>query len=125
MAFALQIALPKQIRSDARYTGRRPKDVLSGTLRLVLMAALGFGQISLWGTYQIKLLNPSTRIAIPENWTTAFKLESKASISCGNMGARANGPIPWTKVAAVAHVRVENFQKVLQFFKQSAGEERW
>ena len=36
------------------------------------------------------------------------------------MGARANGPIPWTKVAAVAHVRVENFQKVLQFLTMLA-----
>ena len=32
LALALQIALPKQIKRDARYTGRRPKDVLSGTL---------------------------------------------------------------------------------------------
>lgn len=38
------------------------------------------------------------------------------------MGARANGPIPWTKVAAVAHVRVENFQKVLQFLTKLAFE---
>ena len=51
---------------------------------------------------------------------TAFKFESKASINCGNMGARANGPIPWTKVAAVAQAKVENFQKVLQFLTKSA-----
>ena len=70
--------------------------------------------------YQMKLLKPSTRIATPVNWMTAFRFESKASINCGNMGARANGPIPWTKVAAVAHVRVENFQKVLQFLTKLA-----
>ena len=28
---------------------------------------------------------------------TAFKLESNASINCGNMGARANGPMPWLR----------------------------
>ena len=32
LALALQIALPKQINRDAKYTGRRPKEVLSGTL---------------------------------------------------------------------------------------------
>ena len=72
--------------------------------------------------YQMKLLKPSTRIATPVNWMTSFRFESKASINCGNMGARANGPIPWTNVAAVAHVKVENFQKVLQFLTKLASE---
>ena len=70
----------------------------------------------------MKLLKPSTKIATPVNWMTSFRFESNASINCGNMGARANGPIPWTKVAAVAHVSVENFQKVLQFLTESAFE---
>ncbi len=42
-------------------------------------------------------------------------LDPKAYINSGNMGTRAKGPMPGTKVAAVAHVKVENFQKVLQF----------
>ena len=36
LALALQIALPKQRSSEARYTGRRPKEVLKGTLKLLL-----------------------------------------------------------------------------------------
>lgn len=66
-------------------------------------------------TYQMKLLKPRTRIAMPVNWMTSVRFESKDSINCGNIGARAKGLMPLTKVAAVAQVSVENFQKVLQF----------
>lgn len=37
------------------------------------------------------------------------------------MGARESGPMPWTKLAHVAQVKVENFQKVLQFYISSAS----
>jgi len=36
-------------------------------------------------------------------------------MSCGNMGAVDSGLMPWLKVTAVAHVKVDTFQKVLQF----------
>lgn len=45
-------------------------------------------------TYQMKLLNPSTRIAIPVNWTTSVRFEWKASINWGNIGAKDKGPMP-------------------------------
>ena len=70
-------------------------------------------------SYHIKLLNPRTRIAIPVNWITSVKFESNASINWGNMGAKAKGPIAWAKDTAVAHVKVENFQNVLQFYEDS------
>ena len=54
-------------------------------------------------------------MAIPVNWTTSVRFESKDLINSGNMGANAKGPMLSTNVAAVAHVNVENFQNVLQF----------
>lgn len=66
-------------------------------------------------THQMKLLNPNTKIATPVNCTTSVKFDSNSTISSGNMGANASGPIPWMNVTAVAQVMVENFQKRFQF----------
>lgn len=67
-------------------------------------------------TYQMKLLKPRTKMAIPVNWITSVRLESNASISCGNIGANDNGPNPWLNETAVAQVSVESFQNLFQFY---------
>ena len=63
----------------------------------------------------MKLLKPKTRMATPVNWTTSVRLEWKALISSGNMGASASGVIDCVHETAVAAVRHENFQNGLQF----------
>lgn len=54
------------------------------------------------------------RIEIPVKSITSAILESKSLIRSGNIGAIARGPIACMKVAAVTHVKAENFQKLLQ-----------
>ena len=66
-------------------------------------------------TYQMKLLNPETRIHTPVKCTTLARSELNASMSCGNIGANDSGPVPWLKETAVAQVKVDTFQKVFQF----------
>lgn len=66
-------------------------------------------------TYHRKLLNPRTKMHTPVNWTTDAKSESKASISWGSMGARANGLRLWQADVAVAIVIALIFQKRFQF----------
>lgn len=51
----------------------------------------------------------------PVNCTAPAKSVSKAAMSAGNMGARANGPKPCVNVAIVAAVMQEIFHPVLQF----------
>jgi hypothetical protein len=65
--------------------------------------------------YQMKLLNPRTKIQTPVNWTTELRSLLNASISCGNIGARASGPIPCMKLTAVARNMELNFHCRFQF----------
>jgi hypothetical protein len=74
-AFALQILLAKQIKTDRISTGRRPKQVWTGTLLLLIKSMFKIPR-----AYQMKLLNPSTKIATPVNCTTSVKFESNATI---------------------------------------------
>jgi hypothetical protein len=74
-ALALQILLAKQMKIDIIRTGRRPKQVWTGTL----LSLMKF-HVQEFEAYQMKLLNPSTKIATPVNCTTSVKFESNATI---------------------------------------------
>lgn len=50
----------------------------------------------------MKLLKPRTRIATPVKRTTPARSASNASMSAGNMGARASGPKPCVNETDVA-----------------------
>lgn len=120
VAFARQIDVPKLISWERRYTGRRPNDVLIGTLQITVLVHFSprtqescetIGII----TYQIKLLNPSTKIHTPVNCTASAKLQLKLSIKAGNIGARDNGPKPCVNVTIAVAVMQAAFQGMLQF----------
>ncbi len=66
--------------------------------------------------YQIKLLNPKTKIVMPVNCTTLGRSDLNSRASWGNMGAIARGPNPCANEKKVTDTVVEVFQKVLQFF---------
>lgn len=76
------------------------------TLELIKMAT---------ALYHRKLLKPRTRIVIPLKSITSARLEWKSLTRSGNIGAIARDPTACMKVAALTHVKVANFQKVLQF----------
>jgi len=65
--------------------------------------------------YQKKLLKPSTKIQTPVNCTTPARSDLKDCISWGNIGARANGPIPWQNEVPVAIAIALIFQNRFQF----------
>lgn len=115
-AFAFQTALTRHTSVDKISTGRLPNVELIGILHWINLHA--YENIPEDASYHTKLQKPATRIGTPMSCTTSFKFESNSSINCGNIGAKAKGPNPWVKVAALAHTREENFQKVLQFYSR-------
>ena len=111
-ACALQIMLPRQMSEDASMTGLLPKEVAIGTLQTIKE----WSDIpSCRRTYHMKLLKPKTKIHTPVNWTAPARSVSNASMSCGNMGAKARGPKPWVKDRKETEVIDKNFHVVVQF----------
>lgn len=77
-ALARHIVDAKQMICEMMYTGRRPQDVLMGTLRYCQSEVIIRRTAEY--THQTKLLKPRTRIQLPVNLTTLCRSESKSFI---------------------------------------------